>query len=302
MSMDVYRLSPQQQRVWRLQRRDEPLRVECLMRLEGEARRNALNRALEHLVERHEVLRTLFPAVPGQSEPAQAVAPRGEVEWAPVDLRTLGPEERERHARAHFEQVCARPFALDSGPVLRVTLATLDERLHLLGSSSRRCARTPPPCACSAAELQSAYVAPAGKPGPTSAPLPYLSFSEWQSELLAERADSSSPAATWWERRSRAAASVALPLERRQGAPLPPLPGAPRLHAARASMASLEGAAPSLRVHTGRACSPPGGLLIGKLSGQKEFVLGLRSDGREHPEAWQRPSARWRVGCRSTAT
>ena len=292
--MDVYRLSPQQQRLWRLQRRDEPFRVECLMRLEGALRREALTRALEQLVERHEVLRTLFPAMPGQSEPAQAVAPRGEVEWATVELRTLDPKERERHARAHFEQVCAQPFALDSGPMLRATLATLDERLHLLGLILPAMRADAATLRLLCRELQSAYVAPAGRSGATSAPLPYLSFSEWQNELLAERADPSSPAAAWWERHSREAASVALPLERRGGAPLSRMERHTFTLRGEA-LASLEGAAR----HSGGSLEgfvlATWAALIGKLGGQKELVLGLWSDGREHPELAETfgPMARW---------
>ncbi len=263
------------------------------MRIEGVLRRKDLERSLERLVERHEVLRTTFPVLPGSTEPVQAIAPRGEVEWDVVDLRALGLEERERQARERFEQACTRPFSLDSGPVLRALLVTLEERQHLLGLILPGMRADAATLRLLCRELQRDHATRAGESGPDSEPLPYLSFSEWQSELLAERAEPTSPAAAWWERHSPTAASVALPLERRtSGAALSRIP---RHHALSLRGEALGDAARRAGCTLEGFVLAAWAALLGKLAGQKELVLGLRSDGREHPELAETlgPVARW---------
>jgi amino acid adenylation domain-containing protein/non-ribosomal peptide synthase protein (TIGR01720 family) len=295
MTMDVFRLSPQQQRLWRLRQGDAPLRAEALMRLGGVLHRDVLARCVsDRLMARHEVLRTLFPAVPGQDEPGQAVAPDAEVEWAFLDLRDRPAEDRERLAQAHFEEVAARPFVLDSGPTLRVTVATLEEQSHLLGFVLPAMRADAATLRLLSRELQEAYATP-DRPPPDSAPLPYLSFSEWQGELLAERADPASPAAAWWKQHPHEAPELVLPFEHPTGASRS---GPPERQGFTLQGEALT-AVRTLAQHAG--CKEDGvvltawALLLARLGGQRKPVLGLWSDGREHPELAETfgPMARW---------
>ncbi|MCY1035334.1 amino acid adenylation domain-containing protein [Corallococcus sp. BB11-1] len=293
MSIDVFRLSPQQQRSWRLQRRGGPLCVDGLMHLEGPLRRDDLQRALDRLVDRHEVLRTTFPTPPGSTEPAQAVNPRGEVAWDVLDLGAFAPEERERRAKEHFEQLRAHPFPLDSGPALRAMLATLDGGRHLLGLVLPAMRADAATLRLLFRELRRAYAA--GPDAATSEPLPYLSFSEWQGELVAERADPASPAAAWWERHFRASPPVALPMEQRGGAVSSLAPERHAFTLRGEVVAALEGAARGAGCTVEALVLATWAALLGRLTGQGELVVGLWSDGREHPELAETfgPMARW---------
>jgi hypothetical protein len=69
------RLSPQQKHLWSLQQadRNESYRACCAILLEGQLRREALNTALQNVVNRLEVLRTVFQRLPGMRTPLQVV-------------------------------------------------------------------------------------------------------------------------------------------------------------------------------------------------------------------------------------
>jgi hypothetical protein len=80
---------------------------------------DALRRALETLVERHEILRTAF--VVSEGEPRQRILQRLGLDFEEVDLS--GDEARfEGRTREIIERETARPFDLRRPPLFRVTL------------------------------------------------------------------------------------------------------------------------------------------------------------------------------------
>ncbi|PTL85819.1 hypothetical protein DAT35_03740 [Vitiosangium sp. GDMCC 1.1324] len=295
VSIERYRLSPQQLRLWRLHGRNQPLRAQALMRIEGAPRLDALERAVARLVARHEVLRTRFPTLPGLDAPAQEIAASGEVEWDRVDLRAFPAATREERARAHFERVGQRAFALDTGPVLRVVLMTLDTGQHLLGLVA------PALCADAAtlrriySELQRDHAGQAQSPADEE-PASHLSFSEWQNELHEELADRAHPAAIFWEKHgSTTGAAVTLPFESPTSVARAFDPASLELTLSGGRLERLDAAAREL------GCTLDGLVLaiwsaeIWKLTGQADLVLGLQSDGREHADLAELagPLARW---------
>jgi hypothetical protein len=121
-------LSWAQQRLWFLQRMDPPARRQHAVRA-APARRldvDALERALEALVRRHESLRTVFPAVDG--EPVQVVREAAPLVLPVADLRPLPAERREAEARRVAAAEALRPFDLEAGPLLRASLLRLEDR------------------------------------------------------------------------------------------------------------------------------------------------------------------------------
>jgi hypothetical protein len=91
-----FRLSPQQELAWSA-RPDGPVGgAQMALQLTGELDGKRLRAALDHVVERHEILRTTFRRRPGMKTPLQVVNPALPVEWSDIDLRALDVAESER--------------------------------------------------------------------------------------------------------------------------------------------------------------------------------------------------------------
>src|SRR5687768_9310947 len=88
-----FRSSPQQRRVWRLQKEGATsCSILCALRIEGDLDRGALRRALTATVARHEILRTAFRLPAGLSAPLQVILTPRHVSLPEVDFRSLSPK------------------------------------------------------------------------------------------------------------------------------------------------------------------------------------------------------------------
>lgn len=100
--------------------------------LEGRLDAGALRQALRALAERHECLRTVFPAVDGQ--PVARVVPAAAL--AELDLRGLPEAGRAAELDRLVEAEDAYDFDLALGPLLRFSLACLGGEQHCLVMST----------------------------------------------------------------------------------------------------------------------------------------------------------------------
>ncbi|MBQ0972878.1 hypothetical protein KBZ00_17285 [Streptomyces sp. RK31] len=113
------------------------LNVPTAVRLIGALDVPALRRALDCIAERHDVLRTTFPATEPSSLapdrlPAQLVHPASPVPLPVVDLQPVPAAERPAAARSIIEAEAARPFGVASEPGFKVMLLRLSADEHVL--------------------------------------------------------------------------------------------------------------------------------------------------------------------------
>ncbi|WNZ08509.1 non-ribosomal peptide synthetase [Streptomyces sp. 11x1] len=99
------------------------------LRLTGALDLDALRDAMRDLTARHEVLRTTFGAVGGQG--VQVVYPSLDPQWQSVDLSGVPERLREERLRELVRAQMARPYDLQTGPLVRVLLVRLAEREHV---------------------------------------------------------------------------------------------------------------------------------------------------------------------------
>jgi amino acid adenylation domain-containing protein len=93
---------------------------------------DALRRALNEVVRRHEALRTTFATVDGV--PQQFVHESTEIDLPLLDLSQLRPDEAQRQAIDIAAADAVRPYDLAHGPLIRprlIRIADDDHRLHL---------------------------------------------------------------------------------------------------------------------------------------------------------------------------
>ncbi|MBW9102019.1 non-ribosomal peptide synthetase, partial [bacterium M00.F.Ca.ET.228.01.1.1] len=122
-----------QRRLWFLEQLNPggaAYNMSTALRLQGRLDEAALQRALDALVERHEVLRTTFALEEG--EPVQWIAQQGEARLSRMDLTGEPPQRREALLREHAWQQSSKGFDLARGPLLRAELIRLQEQEHVL--------------------------------------------------------------------------------------------------------------------------------------------------------------------------
>ncbi|HEX6745681.1 MAG TPA: amino acid adenylation domain-containing protein [Longimicrobium sp.] len=125
-------LSFAQERIWFLTQLAPELsayHVPRALRIRGPLTREAIEQSYAALVQRHEVLRTTFPAVNGR--PVQVIHPSATVEVPLVDLSGLPEAEREAEVQRIILEVGRKRFDLTHGPLIRVVLLRLGPDEHV---------------------------------------------------------------------------------------------------------------------------------------------------------------------------
>ncbi|MGZ4032291.1 MAG: condensation domain-containing protein, partial [Tumebacillaceae bacterium] len=183
-----YQLSSAQKRMWFLHQLnpESPLyNMPLLMlRLRGSLNRTALEQSLQTLEMRHEVLRTTFLSREGT--PFQKIGAPGKLTIAFRDLSDRTEEQRERHLLEWAREEANRPFALEQGGLIRVTLIKLQEQEHALFSMMHHIISDGESFGLFVSELSALYNAFATG---QASPLPeltvqYADYAAWQLEQL----------------------------------------------------------------------------------------------------------------------
>jgi amino acid adenylation domain-containing protein/non-ribosomal peptide synthase protein (TIGR01720 family) len=127
-------LSFAQQRLWFLDQLmpNSPFyNIPAAVRVSGRFDASVLARALGALIDRHEALRTTFPAVDGRT--TQRIAPAGTTVVLPIiDLQPVPAPVRECLFMRLAADEARAPFDLARGPLVRATLLRADAAEHVL--------------------------------------------------------------------------------------------------------------------------------------------------------------------------
>jgi acyl-CoA synthetase (AMP-forming)/AMP-acid ligase II len=172
-----------QERLWNLQHAlpDIPIfNVLYALRLTSPCDVETLERSINEIVRRHEILRTTFAVADGRH--VQVIAPHLTVPLAFKDLRKARRSRRETAAHKLFREELLHSFDLARGPLLRTRLVRLAERTHLLLITMHGIIEDGRSLGVFIDELVTLYDAfAAGRASPL-APLPiqYADFAYWQ--------------------------------------------------------------------------------------------------------------------------
>jgi amino acid adenylation domain-containing protein len=250
-------------------------------RVRGALDLDALQSALDAIVERHEVLRSTFDMIEG--EPRQIVHAPAPVALSVVDLRDRPAERREQDALAMVRELTRRPFDLTADSQLRASLLRLDEDDHVLLLESHHVAADGWSRNILMRELSELYESQRRGVAPNLEPLPiqYGDYAQWQRDTL-QGETLERHLAFWRDQLRDAPALLELPTDR-------PRPLAP----------SFEGATRSRMLPVAlmerlRQLSRDKGatlfvtllaafdVLLARLGGQHDVVVGSPTAGRSH--------------------
>jgi len=176
-------LSFAQQRLWFLDQLEpgSPLyNLPVALRLRGRLDRVALQKALDAVVARHEVLRTRFEAEDGN--PVQVIAGSATVELPMVDLSEFSGVQREIELQRALEVEARRAFDLSRGPLLRPLLLRLAETEQVLLITKHHIISDAWSLGIFFREFSTFYAAFAGeqKISLPELPVQYADFAAWQ--------------------------------------------------------------------------------------------------------------------------
>jgi hypothetical protein len=175
--------SPAQQRLWTLQQAvpDLPFfNILYALRITSPLDAAVLERSLNEIVRRHEILRTTI-AVAGGGK-IQVIAPQLTVPLAVDDLHKLPTSKKEAAAHRLVQAELTHCFDLARGPLIRARVVRLAEDEHLLLIAMHQLIADGGSLGVVADELAALYEAFAnGKMSPLAPPpLQYADFAAWQ--------------------------------------------------------------------------------------------------------------------------
>ncbi|WSY60036.1 amino acid adenylation domain-containing protein [Nocardia sp. NBC_00881] len=279
-------LSLAQQRMWFLNQFDTDSaanNVPFAIRLSGALDVGALQAAVADVIERHESLRTVYPAVDGTGYQVVLPAAQAVPDFTPHPLAADEvPEWLRAFTAAGFDVAAEVP--------LRLSLARLDIDDYVLAVVVHHIAADGTSIAPLVRDLMTAYIARRAATAPDWAPLPvqYADYTLWQRAVLGDEKDPSSVAAAqiayWRDALAGISERLDLPMDR----PRPALASGrgavftftldAKTRAGLDHLAQASGASLFMVVHSAFAA------LLARLSGVDDITIGTPVAGRGEPE------------------
>lgn len=130
---ESYQLSSAQKRIWFLNKSnginkvyDTPLHIY----IEPSLKKDILQDAIRFLVERHEMLRTVF--IEKNGEPRQVILKSIAIDLIHHEIEHMAKKEQQEYIRRTIKQTDHTPFDLENGPLFRIRIFNFDKKKSYL--------------------------------------------------------------------------------------------------------------------------------------------------------------------------
>jgi amino acid adenylation domain-containing protein len=281
--LEAFHLSPQQKHLYILQQNSPAYRAQCAILIEGELDIDTLKKALQNIVNHHEILRTTFHSLPGMKFSAQVVADSSTPLWQEINLCDYPPQKQAAHIEQLFEEERRCPFDLNQGPLFRLLLLALSVKKYILLVSL--------PSLCADAwtlnslvhEISRAYDAGSKGKELSDKPVQYVHFSGWQNELL-EEGDAETGRAFWQKRMGFVSSTLTLPCENKPGAETAFDPASLVFTMDPDLVVKIEAIVRKSAIPASVLLLACWQVLLWRLTGQPDIVVGAIWDGRKYEE------------------
>ena len=279
-------LSFGQQRLWFIEQLTPgtaAYNVPSAVRLSGALDVDALSRALEAIVRRHEVLRTTFRLIDGQ--PVPVVSPTWPNVLTRIDLTDRAGSTREAELERLLEHEARRPFDLARDIMLRALLIAVDSDEHVLLCVSHHIAWDPGSRAVFHNELERLYeqFSHGTHDSLPELSIQYADFAAWQRARL--QGETLSRLVDYWTGELKgASASLDLPIDRQRPA-VSTQRGRKHLFELPAeTIAAAASFSARAKATLFMSLQAAFNVFLAGRSGQTDLVLGSPISGRSRPE------------------
>ena len=278
-------LSFAQQRLWfidQLEPNSALYNVARAFRLSGAVGVASLERGLNAILRRHEVLRTTFPALDGR--PLQRISPSLTIPLPTWDLTDRPENEREERALQLVNREARQPFNLAEGPLFRAVLIRLAAEDHLLLFNMHHIVSDGWSMSVLYRELGALYSGfAAGRPSPLAElPIQYADFAQWQRQWL--QGDTLERQVSYWKRQLQDLPALELPTDR-------PRPAVQSYRGARQSIVLPQELTEALKAFSQRervslfmTLLAAFKILLYRYSAQSDIAVGIPIAGRNRVE------------------
>lgn len=275
-----FQLAPQQKRLWTLQQNSSTFYTQASILIEGNLKTDTLEQAIEQIVNHHDILRTSFYRPPGVKTPIMVVADKSYLHWEYLDLSDSSQQDISTkiqglfwQARQEYQTLLLPLYLiklLDNQHILIISLPALCADKITIKNLVNQISQAYAQC-CQGKKFSGEYVQ-------------YVQFSEWQNQLLEDEAVEEAQE-YWQQQKISSLSALRLPNERQSKSEQfitdsCQLVINQELFAQISYLAQKYDKTPDVIF---LACWQ---ILIWRLTGEAEIVIGTASDRREYEELY----------------
>jgi len=279
-------LSCAQKRLWFLDRLEPGIAVDNLcraVRLTGSLQVPALERGLNEIIRRHEILRTNF--FDHEGNPVQVIA-EGRILKLPVlDLSDHPGDRREEELQRILEEEAQRPFNLSDDPLLRALLVRLEAAEHVLLVTLHHIVSDGRSLDIFLLEMEVLYESfQTGKPAPLpELPVQYGDFALWEQDWL-ESEPLRRQLAHWKRKLIGVLPTLELPTDRPRPAVQSLRGGSETLQLSQTLIQALKNLGTAENASLFMTLLTAFLALLHRYTGQEDILVGSLVAGRNHPK------------------
>jgi len=282
-----YRLSPQQTHLWLLQQQGAAsvaYSAFYVVTIKGVLDTGLLRQALDYVVAQHEILRTTFRLLPGMTIPVQVIEKESVISLETHDLTAFAGNDQIARLDNLILEATLREIDYARLPLLRASLVQQTAITHqLILTAPALCADTQS-LHYLVRQIAAAYASCSrGEEPPNTEAMQYADFAEWQNELLEE--EEGSVARQYWRQKDLSElATQRLSFEKHLRSEKSFQPAKLPVEISADTSARIKAVANRGDVSLSSFALACCQLLISRLTGRSNIVVGAAFDGRKFAE------------------
>ncbi|MDZ8034723.1 amino acid adenylation domain-containing protein [Nostoc sp. DedSLP04] len=294
---NLIRISPQQKHLW-LQQKDnyQAYCSQIAINIGGNLNPDILKLALANISDRHEIFRTAFHSLPGMNIPLQSIsdAPkraakgdRSTISLGEYDWSSLTSQVQQAKIDALFQDQSLRVFDFEQAASLHFILSKLAPDKHILFISLPALYADITTLNNLICEIGRSYTACLHGEELSDEAMQYADISEWLNELL--ESEETETARTYWHQQDISSVlNLRIPFESKNvnqsSGEIVFVPQSLFLKVNRDTVEKLEILQENYHTSTETILLACWQVLLWRLSGQSDIVIGTAGDGREYDE------------------